>query len=174
MKKMFLVLFITLVCCGSLFAQAAAEQARNEMKKMQWMVGKWEGDAWYMQGQGKRATLVQTENIQTQLDGLVFTIEGIGREKGEMVFHAFAVLSFDVNAKKYLMRAFVKDGNYVDAETSIDDKAFIWGYTDPRLGKVRYTINLTDPDKWFEFGEFSRDGGKTWTKFIELNLKRKN
>lgn len=174
MKKLLFVLSVVLFCSIPAFAQPAAEEARKEMKKMQWMVGKWEGEAWYAQGQGKSATLVQTENIQSQLDGLVFTIEGIGREKEKEVFHAFAVLAFDVNTKKYLLRAFTKEGHFIDAETSIDDKAFIWGFTNPQLGKVRYTISLADPNKWHEVGEFSRDNGKTWFKFIELNLKRKN
>lgn len=174
MKKMFLVLFVTLVCSTSLFAQSAADAARNEMKKLQWMVGKWEGDAWYDLGQGKRMTVMQTENVQSQLDGLVFTVEGIGRDKNVVYHHAFAVISYDVNAKKYFIRAFTKEGNFIDPETSIDDKAFVWGFMHPQLGKVRYTTSLTDPNKWFEIGENSRDGGKTWVKFMELNLKRKS
>lgn len=173
MKKILFVLFVVLICSMPAFAQPSAEEARTEMKKMQWMIGKWEGEAWYMQGQDKKVTLVQTENIQSQLDGLVFTIEGIGREKEKMVFHAFAVLSFDTSAKKYLMRAFTKEGNFIDAETRMEEKAFVWGFTNPQLGKVRYTISLTDPNIWYEVGEFSRDDGKTWFKFVELNLKRK-
>jgi hypothetical protein len=172
MKKIFGALFVMMFCFA--FVSAQADEARNEMKKMQWMVGKWEGEARVSRGPGKTDTIIQNENIQSQLDGLVFTVEGIGRENEKIVFHAFAVLSFDTNAKKYLMRAFTREGHYVDAETSLDEKAFVWGYADPRLGKVRYTISLADPNRWYEIGEFTKDGGKTWYKFIELNLKRKN
>jgi len=171
MKKNLFALFVILICSFTAFAQA--ETAKAEMKKMQWMVGKWEGSATIATGQGKSMTVNQTEDIQSKLDGLVFSIEGVGTENGKEVFHAFAILSYDVNAKKFLMRAFTREGNFVDADTSLDEKTFVWSYQDPRLGKVRYTFNLADPNKWEEIGEFSRDGGKTWYKFIELKLNRK-
>ncbi len=171
MKKILFVLFVMLTYSLTAFAQA--ETSKAEMQKMHWMVGKWEGTAVIEMGPGKSMTVNQSEDIQTKLDGLVFTIEGIGTEKGKEVFHAFAVLSYDPNAKKFLMRAFTGEGHYVDAETSLNEKTFIWIYQDPRLGKVRYTINFAEQDKWHEVGEFSRDEGKTWHKFIELKLNRK-
>src|SRR5689334_21177135 len=109
MKKMMFVLFVIFFCSVSFVAQTN-DAARAEMKKLQWMVGRWEGDVTMSQGPGNTRVINQTENIESKLDGFVITMEGIGKEKGAEVFHAFGVLSYDIMAKKYIFRAFIQEG----------------------------------------------------------------
>lgn len=101
-------------------------------------------------------------------------IEGLGVNKDNkgIVHEAFAVLSYDQYALKYLMRAFKSDGKYVDAKVRVEaDGTLIWGFKNDDMPEVRYTIKLVD-GKWFEIGEFSLSSEK-WTKFYEMSLIKK-
>src|SRR5947207_13090632 len=67
---------------------------REAMKKLEFLAGKWSGDASVSRGPGEPMKVVQTENIQFKLDGLVLLLEGTGRnEDGKAVFQALATVS---------------------------------------------------------------------------------
>jgi hypothetical protein len=51
------------------------------MKKLQFLVGKWSGEASVLRGPDQFAELTQTESAQFTFDGLVLMIEGVGRTK---------------------------------------------------------------------------------------------
>ena len=167
MRKVLLALSLIMFFVGPILAQSP-----NEMKKLSWMIGDWEGEGSIVLGPDKRNVVQQKENVQGKLDDNVLIIEGIGKEKERIVHHAFAVVSFDRYAKRYLLRAIKADGDSVDAETRMTDEAFEWGFQSPQTGKVKYTIKHTDADEWHETGEYSRDEGKTWIKFFEMKLRR--
>jgi hypothetical protein len=66
------------------------------MKKLEFLVAKWSGNASVIRGTGESLKLIQTEEVQFKLDGLVMVIEGTGRNSsGEIVFRAFATISYD-------------------------------------------------------------------------------
>jgi len=101
-------------------------------------------------------------------------IDGLGTdvETNEIIHQAFAVISYDRNAQKYLMRAIRGDGNYVDADFEvIKEGNYIWGFTHPMAGKMKYTANIID-GKWIEKGEMSRDN-TTWFPFFEMTPLKK-
>src|SRR5262245_42562063 len=83
---------------------AAALQA---MKQLDWLVGRWKGEAVIEYQPGQRRTINQTETVQSKLSGLVLLVEGVGtiRTPGEEreipVFEALAVVSYDDQAKRY-------------------------------------------------------------------------
>jgi hypothetical protein len=122
--------------------------------------------------------ITQTENVQFRLDGVVLLVEGIGRgklpgkdEEG-VLFNALGVMSYDAQAKKYKVKAYRSEGQSVDADMTLTEKGFIWGFKEPQRGlEVKYTLTVTPKGEWHEIGEFSQDG-KTWTKFIEMTLTR--
>ncbi len=160
-------------------ATAAAQQPgaanREAMKKLDYLVGKWKGDATATYGKDTKQ-LVQNEDVQLKLGGVVMAVEGIGRAKqpgdDAILFHAYAVMSYDAQAKKYKVKAYRAEGQSVDADLNLTEKGFIWGFKQPERGvEVRYTMTLTPKGEWHEIGEFTRDG-KAWTKFIEMNLTR--
>jgi hypothetical protein len=64
---------------------------RAAMKKLGFLVGKWNGEARLLRGPGEWMDLHQSEEAQYKLDGLILVIEGVGRTKshGHPVLQAF-------------------------------------------------------------------------------------
>lgn len=146
---------------------------RQEMRKAAWMVGDWKGTGWIEMGPMGRHEFVQTEAIQSKLDGLVLIIEGLGqsREDASTVHSALAVLSYDERAGTFRWRAFTAEGRQTDAEAKVDEGALEWGFPTSRTGRVRFTIKLDEKGRWFEIGEMTQDG-ETWRQFFEMTLQR--
>jgi hypothetical protein len=158
-------------------AQMPASASADSMKRVDFLVGTWKGESWIEYRPGERQTASMIETVESRLDGLVLTLEGVGRAEapgtgGEaIVHHAFAVLSYDAGAGRYQMRAVRKGSGSVDANVRAGDGMLEWGFEHPQAGKIRYTIRLNEKGQWFEIGERSTDG-TTWTKFFEMTLDR--
>ena len=147
------------------------------MKKLDFLVGQWQGEGWMEFAPGQRRAFKGSEVVHSKLDGLLLGIDGIHRAlvgaKGiETVIHsAFGLLRYDEKAKQYRFQAFTTHGNYEDAEAKVTDGQLVWGMVIPQFGEVRYTIKLDDKGQWFEIGELIQDG-KVARKFFEMTLKR--
>jgi hypothetical protein len=68
---------------------------RAAMKKLEFLVGKWAGEARTLRGPGELVPLIQTEEAQYKLDGLVLLIEGVGRMKADskLALQALGIIS---------------------------------------------------------------------------------
>jgi hypothetical protein len=139
--------------------------------------GKWTGEGTMQQGPGPAKKSTVEENIELKLDGMVLTVEGIGKmadgaDRGKVVHHAFAVLYYDQVTQKYKFRSHLIDGRSTDAWFDVTgDNKYQWGFDVP-AGKIRYTIIIDAASKkWNEIGEFSSDGN-SWNKFFEMNLTK--
>ncbi len=175
-KRMLLIVLLLMFATAS--AQSPGTGSSEEMKKLAFLAGDWRGEGWIEMGPGKRSMFIQTETVQSKLNGTVLIVEGLGKGKiggtGEegVIHNALAVISYDSAAKKHQFRAFRADGNYIDATATVGDKQLVWGFRDPQRGtEIRYTIKLTDVGQWREVGEFSMDG-KQWRQFFEMTLQR--
>ncbi len=166
------VAFVVLMLAGAWSALAANE----EMRKLDWMVGEWKGEATLQMGPGKTERVVQTERVQSKLGGKVLLIEGQGRRRladgtaGDIVHDALAIVSWDEAKKTYRFSTYLF--NHPSGEMTLDVPApntAVWGMDTPR-GRVRYTITRTDEGEWVEIGEISRDG--KWMKFFEMRLTK--
>ena len=154
------------------------EANREAMKKLDYLAGKWKGEATVSMDPKETKTVTQTEDVQFKLNGTVLLVEGVGRgklpgkdEEG-VLFNALGVMSYDAQTKKYKVKAYRSEGQSVDADLTLAEKGFVWGFKEPtRNLEVKYTMTLTAKGEWHEIGEFSQDG-KTWTKFIEMTLTR--
>jgi hypothetical protein len=73
------------------------EAQRTAMKKLDFLIGEWSGQASAARGPGVVIELNQTESAQFKLDGLLLMIEGIGRTKadGTLALQALGLISFD-------------------------------------------------------------------------------
>ena len=176
MNKISALSLLLMIWCAPLLAQSANPSATSEMKKLDFLVGQWQGEGWIMLGPGQRHAFRQTEDVQRKVGGTVLLIEGLGKSMdssnaGAVVHNAFAVVSYDKEAKVFRWRAFRADGSSVDTEAKVSGNMLIWGFRDPRGGNVRFTIKLNEKGQWFEVGEMSRDG-QTWLKFFEMTLNR--
>lgn len=141
------------------------------MEKVRALAGEWHGSGWIQMGP-QRHQFDQKESVTVKANGAVVVIDGLGRniaDSTQIIHQAYAVVSYDLKTKKYLMRAFRGDGNYVDADFSVqEDGSIVWGFTHPMAGQIRYTIRLQN-GQWVETGDTSRDG-QTWLPFFEMKL----
>src|SRR5207247_1903976 len=113
---------------GATLAQPPAPAAqRDAMKKLAFLVGEWQGGGWMEFAPGQRRTFKGTETVRTKLDGLLLTIEGrhrgqVGGKGEEVVLHnAFALVSYDDQAKRYRFQAFTARGNHEDTGAKVSD-----------------------------------------------------
>ena len=106
------------------------EAQRTAMKKLEFLVGDWSGEATVLRGPGQFAEMAQTESAHFKLDGLVLMIEGVGRTKidGKLALQALGLISFDDETGTYKMRAF-NDGRWLETDVKLADgeKSLSWG-----------------------------------------------
>src|ERR1700689_716806 len=107
-----LIFFVALAPC---IAQRTPDldAQRAAMKRLDFLVGKWSGEARMLRGSGEPLVMIQTEEVQYKLDGLVLLIEGVGKTKddGKPALQALGIVSFDDESGTYHMRAF-NDGRF--------------------------------------------------------------
>ncbi|MFZ5972641.1 MAG: hypothetical protein ACOYXA_13725 [Bacteroidota bacterium] len=167
----FLTISLMLISLAS-FAQRPdfSAKCKEEMTKLSYLVGDWQGEA-IVNERGTQRKISQTEHIVWEMDGLVLSIKGTGREGDAVSFQAFAIVNFDPADQQFKLKSYVKEGFSTNAYFKImEANKFEWGFDIPAGGKSKYTITL-DPEKktWYEVGEYSRDGSQ-WFPFIQMNL----
>lgn len=146
---------------------------RAAMKKLGFLVGKWVGEARVLRGPGEPVVLLQTEEAQFKLDGLILEIEGIGRTKldNKPVLEALGIISFDDETDTYHMRAF-NDGRFLETDVKLleDGKSLAWGFA---LGSIKTSsvLRINEKDEWTELAEITIDSQPT-RKLMELTVKR--
>ena len=133
------------------------ETQRAAMKKLEFLVGKWAGEARLLRGPGDPVSLLQTEEAQYKLDGLILLIEGVGRAKvdGTPALLALAIVSYDDESGSYRMRAF-NDGGFLETELKLlgSGKGIAWGFA---LGQIRTSsvMQITEKGDWTEITEIT-------------------
>lgn len=181
MKSMILkALLLMFTLATASFAQAQMPDFKRdeqlaEMKKLEWMVGEWRGQGTAEYAPGMKGTSDVHEIIKKQLDGLTYSVEGIGTRKGPdgkdiKVHHAFAMIRWSPECKCYRFPSQTMMGSFADAEMRIVGETVVWGFK-TNMGEFRYTLRQTPKGQWHEIGERSMDG-KTWVPFFEMLLDR--
>lgn len=155
---------------------ASGVQSSEAMKRLDFLVGEWEGAGWIQMGR-EHATFRQRETVRTAAGGTVIVIDGLGRstdpaQADRIVHQAFAVVSFDAASQQFRWRAFRADGNEIDATPTVATDKLVWGFTPPKGPEVRFTFTRTAAGEWFEIGEVSMKPGE-WMKFFEMTLKKR-
>jgi hypothetical protein len=149
------------------------EVQRAAMKKLGFLAGKWVGEAHLLRGPGEPLVLVQTEEAQFKLNGLILEIEGIGRTKpdNKPVLQALGIISFDDETRAYHMRAF-NDGRFLETDVKLheDGKGLTWGFA---LGPIRTSsvLRINEKGEWTELAEITIDSQPA-RKLVELTVKR--
>ena len=146
---------------------------RAAMKEVGFLVGKWAGEARLLRGPGEPVELLQTEEAQYKLDGLILVIEGVGRTKsgGQPVLQALGIISYDDESGTYRMRAF-NDGRFLESEVKLldQDKAISWGFG---LGEIttKSVLRINESGEWAELAEI-KIGSEPPKKLLELTVRR--
>src|SRR5215469_8559459 len=116
---------------GATTTSAGPRSQRTAMKKLDFLVANWAGEAHLARGPGETTELVQPEEAWSKLGGLILVIEGVGgtKSEGAPIFQAVGVISFEDESKTYRMRAF-NDGRFLETEVKLseEDKAMTWGF----------------------------------------------
>lgn len=73
---------------------------------------------------------------------------------------AFALVSFEPAANRYRWEAF-SNGSRLETELLVGESQWQWLLRPAPQVTVRYTARFT-PQDWWEIGEISLDGGRTW------------
>ena len=139
------------------------------MKKLEFMVGEWAGEARLLSGPGDLVSLMQTEKAQYKLDGLILLVEGVGRRKadGKPALQALGIISYDDESGTYRMRAF-NDGRFLETELKLlsSGKGITWGFA---LGQIRTTsvMRITEKGDRTELTEITI-GSEPPKKYMEL------
>lgn len=146
---------------------------RAAMKEIDYLVGKWAGEARLLRGPGQPVELLQTEEAQYKLDGLILVIEGVGWTKsaGQLVLQAFGIISYDDESGTYCMRAF-NDGRFLETEVKLleEGKGMTWGFV---LGEIRThsVLRINESGEWTELAEIAI-GSQPPKKLLELTVRR--
>jgi hypothetical protein len=142
---------------------------RAAMKKLDFLVGKWSGEARMLRGPGEPLVLKQTEEVQYKLGGLLLVIEGVGITDGKPSLQALGIVSYDDESGTYHMRAF-NDGRFLETEVKLIDKGFTWGFA---LGQYRTSsaMRIDEKGNWTEFHEITI-GAQAPRKYMELSVSR--
>jgi hypothetical protein len=142
------------------------------MKKVSFLVGKWAGEARLLRGPAGSMELLQTEEAQYKLDGLILVIEGVGRPKsgGRPVLRAFGIISFDDETREYRMRAF-NDGRFLETQVRLleEGKELRWSFV---LGEIKTgsVLWINQSGEWTELAEITI-GSEPPRKFLELTVR---
>ena len=148
----------------------------DAMKKLSFLLGEWRGTGW-MQFGGRRNEFNASETATVRAGGVVLMVEGRhtvdipGMPEPRVVHEAFGVMAYDESAGVYRFDAYLGTGRHSTFEARCDGKTVVWGYEDPRMGKVRYTVSLDEKGRWHEIGE-RHEGEDNWTQFFEMTLSR--
>jgi len=127
------------------------------MKKLNYLIGEWTGEARVMRGPGEPMELIQTEVAQYKLNALILTIDGVGRTKsdGKPSLQALGVISYDDETKTYHMRAF-NDGRFLETEMGLleEGQGMTWGFA---LGEIRTksVLRINNKGEWTELHEIT-------------------
>ncbi len=143
------------------------------MKKLDFLVGKWAGEARITRGAGETTELVQTEEAGYKLDGLILAIEGIGSTKsgGAPALQAFGVISYDDDTQTYHMRAF-NDGRFLETEIKLlkEGKGMTWGFSLGEI-KTKSLLRINEKGEWTELHEIIL-GSQPSRKLMEVVVRR--
>jgi hypothetical protein len=126
-----------------------------------------------LRGAGEWAELLQTEEAQFKLDGLVLVIEGVGRAKSvdQSAVQALGVISYDDERETYYLRAF-NDGRFLETTIKLlkEGNGMSWGFA---VGEIRTNtvLRINESGAWTEAGEISI-GAQPAKKFWELTVQR--
>jgi len=164
-----------LLALSLLAMPSIAQELHESMQPYEYLVGQWEGPAWYLTPTGQRVDVVQTEDVYAGAGGHIIVVQGTGYLRqadgtpGEAAFNAFGVMSHDAAAGGHFVDAF-NEGRHIRTAVTPTDGGFEWAF-EAGGRRVRYVMHLDDDGRWVETGE-AMIGPESWVQFVEMTLSR--
>ena len=176
MKKVVInsIIPILLLLAGAADSRILAQSAGN---KLSFIAGEWQGTGWMMTRNGKEFSSV-TEKAECKQNCSIIVVTGLGTKTDSLtneiitVHDAFGIITYDKKTGEHFMRAY-KNGEVTESEIEfIAEKIIRWSTHSPTGGAIRFTADFSEPGKWKERGEFSREG-TNWMRILEMELEKK-
>jgi len=148
------------------------QSQREAMEKLDFLIGKWIGEAHLLRGATEFVKLIQTERTQFKLDGLILTIEGVGKtiSGDQTLLQAFGIISYDDETATYSLRAF-NDGRFLETEVKLleHEKGLTWGFALGEI-KTKSVLRINERGEWTEVAEIFV-GSQPPKKFLQLTVR---
>jgi len=169
MKTKKLLILFCLIFTLNAYSQAPKtdETVKSEIQKLAFIVGEWEGEGWMMGRDGSRNSFTQSEHIQFKLDSTAILIEGLGKNNGQIIHNAMAIVAYNKQEKNYTFNSFLSTGHGGSFKAELKEDKFYW-YPNENM---RYIIYLNEKGQWYEIGEMKRQD--SWFQFFEMTLDKK-
>lgn len=160
-------------------AAAAPGNAAAQMKKLDFLLGRWRGSGYIEFMPGHKETFRETERVQARLGGMLVLIQGQGKSEmapgqWRVTHSALAVVTYDPQSGAFRWQAYNAEGprlEYADTTATVQDGVVHWGYAAGPAGRFRFAFHLDAQGRWVETGEMSHDG-RTWRPFFAMTLRR--
>jgi hypothetical protein len=150
-------LFLTLVLAIAPLVHAqtdhpnggAVEEQQHAMQKLNYLIGRWTGEATLTPATGPAIQLKETETAQYKSDGTVLEISSIGfAPDGTTPRNSLATISYDEDHFAYHLATTI-DGRPLTADFSLQSNGFMWAYTESGATTTT-TMQLTKKGAWSE------------------------
>jgi hypothetical protein len=166
---------VAFLCAFTAFAQmpgAPSQREMDQMKRLEFMVGRWEGSGWVLSPDGTRQEFKGVETVQRKLQGRALLVEGRFEHDGVVSHETLGVLTFNEPADGYRLRVYLFNGPHGEHrfEALEEGPGFRWFLEFGEM-RMRYTTRITPEGEWHEVGEVLREG-ETPLQFFEMRLKR--
>ena len=177
MKALFLLLIST-VFSLTLSAQKGNPEQKEAMKKLQWMIGDWNGRSTTAADEQNRVTNIK-ESVQPALDGTLLLINVRGTDKDSstrlqsLAYTSFSVISYDTKKQTYRWTTWRNSGSSYDQYSFTVGEATFEYTSSEEGGKVRYKGMLGSNGEFLETGDYAKDNGN-WQPFISMKLIKSN
>jgi hypothetical protein len=156
-------------------AGAQEDDLRDTMRPLEYLVGQWEGPAWYVGRDGARVEVLQTEDVYSAAGGHVIVVQGTGYAldaegaPGEAIYNAFGVVSNDPETGGYFIDAY-NEGRHIRTDLELTEDGFEWGF-EAGGRRVRYVMIVDEEGRWVETGSVMT-GPDRWMDFVQMTLSR--
>lgn len=155
--------------------QTLSGGAREQMAKLDFLVGEWKGQGWMYHYDGSKSEISQSMKVSREADGSALRVKETKRVRVAGFSDAPAqphesTVSYDEQSKLYRWRVASSNrpGNPFEVKL-LGPRSFQW-VLHTRDGMLRTTINVNDNGEWHEERESLRSDG--WVKLQETVLKR--
>jgi hypothetical protein len=167
---------VGVLTCIALFvpqmAQGPTPGELEAMRKLDFLVGNWEGEGWMTLPGGAKETFKGTEFVQKKLHGKALLVEGRFTDKdGKVVHETLAVITFDESTKKYKIQTHLFNRPGGDFELTVGMNSFAWKIDVQQGPKINYSMNLEN-GHWIEIGRADIPNGPT-VDFLRMDLTKK-
>ncbi|MCE7055045.1 hypothetical protein LZF95_10200 [Algoriphagus sp. AGSA1] len=166
MKNLLLIVLICLPLVASSQNFELNKEAKQELKKLEFLIGEWKGKGWMMNQSREKMSFDQTEKVTLKLGGTALLIEGQGEANGQNVHNALAIVKMGKENGKYDFHSYLQSNQHGTYESELVGEVFYWYPTN----NVRYVIKINEKGQWYEIGE--ANAGGTWYQFMEMTLDK--